>query len=68
MEPIIAKTEAGWKCRKCGFEMKTATVALAHASSYHCIPADFVAMEAESGDVYDLRGVSLDTLREAGAL
>ena len=67
MEPIIAKTESGWKCRKCGFELSGATDAITHASNYHCLPPDYVAMDPE-GDIFDLRGLSIEDWQRGGAI
>lgn len=68
IESFMVKTPKGWKCKWCGRTITgIATDAIDHAIVHHHIPAVNAAMDRE-GNVFDMRGLSLADLQDAGAL
>ena len=68
MEPLLTKTERGWRCGPCKLDIYGRQDAETHGRyPPHSIPADFFASDPE-GNYYDTRKVDLPALLRSGGL
>jgi len=68
MEPLIRKTEKGWRCEKCSLDIVGMKDAETHGLFFHRVLPDFLAMD-KMGNFFDTSSVDTPTLlRKLGAL